>query len=384
MEALSLLGEKFEITTSRNISFPRLEKAFGIQRIRRILPYIVKVNIIDLPRLYPENDSDSRVVINTHGDVLPFYEPSFSRHNALTYCHFPVFSQMTKNDDISYLKYLCQCGVISESVINNLDACALISKRFHEQYRLMLTKSLVVTNSNFSKKSIEDSASIDSVILLPPVNVDEFRTSLFSNIREDYILVISRINRSKKIENAIRLAQILKASNVGKGMIIVGNLSEYDRDYYLQILEMIKEYDLTDYVSIETSVDIAELKEIMQKSKVYFHPLPNEPFGISIAEAMSAGLIPVVPTTGGFVEFVPEKYRYRNLSEAATLVSKALMAHQNDRIYVSDLVKQLSIANYIRGFQQLFKKMMYSSPLLMDANLKRNLPLSESVVHRNA
>lgn len=197
-------------------------------------------------------------------------------------------------------------------------------------------------------------------------------------------LVISRINRSKKIENAIRLAQILKASNVGKGMIIVGNLSEYDQDYYLQILEMIKECDLTDYVSIETSVHIAELKEIMQKSKVYFHPLPDEPFGISIAEAMSAGLIPVVPTTGGFAEFVPKKYRYRDLFEAATLVSKALMAHQNDRIHVSDLVKHLSIANYVRGFQQLFKKMMYSSPLLMNANLKRNPLLSESVVHRNA
>jgi glycosyltransferase involved in cell wall biosynthesis len=43
----------------------------------------------------------------------------------------------------------------------------------------------------------------------------------------------------------------------------------------------------------------------MKKSKLYFHPLAGEPFGISIAEAMASGLIPSVPAVGGSTEFVP-------------------------------------------------------------------------------
>jgi glycosyltransferase involved in cell wall biosynthesis len=381
MEALSLLGEEFEITTSRSISFPRLEKAFGVQRIGRILPHISRINITNLPRLNPEKDSTPRFTINTHGDVLPFYELSFSPHTALTYCHFPIILQMTDDYGISYLKYLCKYGVLSESTVETPSACESALKQIREQYRLMLDNTLVITNSEFSRRKIRDSVAIDPTVLLPPVNVEEFHTVAFSRMREDYILVISRINRSKRIENAILLAKILKASNIGKGMVIVGNLSEDDRDYYTEIFKMIKENDLADYVSISTSVEITGLKKIMQKSCVYFHPLPDEPFGISIAEAMSAGLIPIVPSTGGFTEFVPEKYRYRDLVQAATLVSKALLASEDERIAVSDLVKHLSIANYIHGFQQLFENGVYSSPLLLNANSKRNLQMSESVGH---
>jgi glycosyltransferase involved in cell wall biosynthesis len=368
MEALSLLGEEFEITTSRSISFPRLEKAFGVPRIRRILPHISRINITGLPRLNPKNDSAPRFVINTHGDVLPFYDPSSSPQTALTYCHFPIISQMTDDEGICYLKNLCKYGVLSESTIQNRSACELVLTQIREQYRLMLDNTLVVTNSEFSKKKIRDFAMIDPRVLLPPVNVDEFRMLVFSRMRKEYVLVISRINRSKKIENAILLAKILKASNIGKGMIIVGNLSEDDRDYYVQILKMIKENDLADYVSIHTSVEIAGLKKIMQESSVYFHPLPEEPFGISIAEAMSAGLIPIVPSTGGFTEFVPEKYRYRDLIQAAELVSKALLSYHDERLYIRNLVKHLSIANYIHSFQQMFKNMVYSTPMLLNAN----------------
>jgi glycosyltransferase involved in cell wall biosynthesis len=370
MEALSLLGEEFEITTSRNISFPRLEKAFGIQRIRRILPYISRINVTCLPRLNPKNNSASRFVINTHGDVLPFYDPSFSSQTALTYCHYPIISQMTDDEGICYLKNLCKYGILAESTTENPSACKLALNQIRQQYRLMLDNTLVVTNSQFSKKKIRDFAMIDPSVLLPPVNVDEFR-----------MLAISRINRSKKIENAILLAKILKASNVGKGMIIVGNLSEDDRDYYAQILEMIKKNDLADYVSIHTSVEISCLKKIMQESSVYFHPLPDEPFGISIAEAMSAGLIPIVPSTGGFTEFVPGDYRYQDLIQAASLVSEGLLASQNERNNVSDLVRHLSIANYIHGFQQMFKNMFYSSPLLLNTKPQENLPMSESFGH---
>jgi hypothetical protein len=50
--------------------------------------------------------------------------------------------------------------------------------------------------------------------------------------RQDITLVISRINKHKEVENAIKLAKILKKTNVGKGMRIVGSMHYMlDLDY---------------------------------------------------------------------------------------------------------------------------------------------------------
>jgi glycosyltransferase involved in cell wall biosynthesis len=59
---------------------------------------------------------------------------------------------------------------------------------------------------------------------------------------------------------------------------------------------------------------------LMNKSKVYFHPLPGEPFGIAIVEAMASGLIPIVPAIGGSSEFVPSEYQYHTIQEAADMI----------------------------------------------------------------
>jgi glycosyltransferase involved in cell wall biosynthesis len=51
---------------------------------------------------------------------------------------------------------------------------------------------------------------------------------------------------------------------------------------------------------------------------------PEEPFGISIVEALSAGLIPIVPDNGGATEFVPPQYQYRTIEDASNMIYKIL------------------------------------------------------------
>jgi glycogen synthase len=86
---------------------------------------------------------------------------------------------------------------------------------------------------------------------------------------------------------------------------------------------------------------------------VYFHPLLGEPFGISTVEAMSAGLIPVVPNVGGHTEFVPLKYQFRTFGEGVEAVSSALKASDSERVLISDSVKRYSIDSFIHHFQQI-------------------------------
>jgi glycosyltransferase involved in cell wall biosynthesis len=312
------------------------------------------------------------IVINTHGDVLPYYLPSFSPRTTIVYCHYPVAIDPIRSRDLSYLKYLSDLGLVGKEILNgDAQTQSEFWYNLQQQYLNMLRNSLLLTNSNFSKeailKTLESNKFATNVPLIipPPVNVEEFRrAALFSAERKDYVLVVSRIHPSKKLENAIELARILKHYRIAKGMVIAGSLVDDDifaNDYYQRILDMIRAFGLSDYVTIEINVGLARLKSLMRNSKAYFHPLPGEPFGISIVEAMSAGLIPVVPDSGGHTEFVPKKYQFDSLKAAADVILSALDVTQIERLRISNLVINSSLSEYSIRFQRAIRTMLISS-----------------------
>ena len=234
----------------------------------------------------------------------------------------------------------------------------------------MMKNTTVITNSEFSRKAIFEAYGIkDAIVLSPPVDVDKFRDSFFSSYslsssvnnndedeRQDFIMVVSRIEPAKKIENAITLAKLLKDKAIGKGMRIVGNLEPYYYDYYTQIKKKIDEFDLENFITLEIDVNLDKMLSLMKKSKVYFHPRPDEHFGISIVEAMSAGLIPIVSDEGGQTEFVPLKYQYHTLEHAAQIIASAILIPSSERIIISNSVQKFSLSNYIKKFQNIVGK----------------------------
>jgi glycosyltransferase involved in cell wall biosynthesis len=176
--------------------------------------------------------------------------------------------------------------------------------------------------------------------------------------RDDFVVVVSRIDSSKKIEHAVKFAKLLKENNIGKGMIIAGNLDPYNYDYYLYLKRMIVDEGLLDYVKFEIDASFDKLISILKKSKVYFHPRPGEHFGMSIVEAMSAGLIPIVSDIGGQTEFVPSKYPFHTLEQATVIASNAFDEPYSERIKISNSVSKFSISNYIKNFQKVVNGMV--------------------------
>ena len=75
---------------------------------------------------------------------------------------------------------------------------------------------------------------------------------------------------------------------------------------------------------------------------------------------MSAGLIPVVPSTGGQTEFVPTIYQYDSLEQASQIVASALEVADEERQRISDSVKRFSEINFKRQFQLLISKLIYN------------------------
>ena len=359
-----------DLTTLQKPDVQKIEETYGKTGLMAV-HNINRVNIIpSIENVQLKKKYD--LIINTHGDMFPFSQKDFSKDNAITYCHFPLAKYLidVENEEYARLIYGQRFSDMVE-----------YKKHLHlarNTYIDMVRNSTVLTNSEYSRKAIYKTFKIDSTVLSPPVDVDLFRKAvLFSsmNKRDDTILVISRFHPSKKVENAIRLAGLLKQKGIGRSMKIVGNLSPHMIGYYSYLRQMVQDQDLSDYVTFHVNVSFNKLLSIMSKSKVYFHPLPGEPFGISTVEAMSAGLIPVVPDLGGHTEFVPLRYQFCTFIEAMESVAVAMDASFSERIRISDSVKRFSTSNYIRRFQQIVKKLLLSVTKTNYKNIKSVSPI---------
>jgi glycosyltransferase involved in cell wall biosynthesis len=359
-----------DLTTFQKPDVDKIERTYG-KRGLLSLRKIKTVNIIrsiESARLKKEYE----LSINTHGDMLPFSQKGFSKNNAITYCHFPLAKYLidVRNEEYGRLLYGLRCSNILD-YRENLDAA-------RNTYFDMMRTSTVFTNSEYSRKAIRKTFDIDSTVLSPPVDVDLFRKFVLfssSNKRDDTILTISRFHPSKKIENAIRLAKLLKKNGIGQRMKIVGNLSPAMLGYYYHLKDAVKHQDLSDYVKFQVNVSFDKLLSLISGAKVYFHPLPGEPFGISTVEAMSAGLIPVVPSIGGHTEFVPLKYQFRTFPEAVESIAVAMDAPFSERIIISNSVRRFSISNYIKRFQQIVKEMLIIPPKTNYQKIKSVSPI---------
>lgn len=372
MQAISDMGIDFDITTLEKPNIRRIENSFGIQ----LAASVEKASNINILRSALRKESEQSdieqkkishydLTINTHGDALPYYNHCFSKKNSIVQCHFPTAKYHIVSENEDYLKEtridpLVENVIINNNTIATTDTNIYNKKCFQmlkDSYLNLMRSSVVVTNSEFSKKAILEELGIEALVLSPPVDIEPFRNrALLSNQREDIVLVVSRIVPYKKIENAIAVAKILKENNIGKEMKIIGNL--YDDNfvigsYYSYLLQIVKKYNLEDYVSFEVNVNFEKIMETMRYAKIYLHTMSGESFGISIAEAMSAGLTPVVPTIGGHTEFVPQKYQFDTLEKASDIISSAFNVSYSERIQLSNSVKKFSISNYTMAFQRL-------------------------------
>lgn len=140
----------------------------------------------------------------------------------------------------------------------------------------------------------------------------------------------------------------LVARRVDAHFVIVGSL--YDMASYRRVLNLVKQYDIKDKVTIFTDVSLAVKVELLRKAKVYFHTQRYEPFGISIVEGMAAGGVPVVHDSGGPQEFVPPQWRYRDTEDAVQKIEEALKTSPN----VSEKMREIAYEYREESFQRVF------------------------------
>ena len=210
--------------------------------------------------------------------------------------------------------------------------------RYNTFHKILLDTKLktydqMVTNSNFTKKWLEEWYGRNAEVLYPPIETNRF-TPL---PKQNFILSVGRFfvaDHSKKQFEMIKTFKNLSQNGLRDWELhLVGSVEDniQDREYLEKCREEAHGYPIHFHVN----VSLSKLMELYGCSKIFWcmtgfgedanaHPEKMEHFGLSTVEAMSAGCVPVVIYRGGQPEIMRdnidgfcwksiEEFRDRNL-----------------------------------------------------------------------
>jgi glycosyltransferase involved in cell wall biosynthesis len=179
----------------------------------------------------------------------------------------------------------------------------------------------VMTNSNWTFEYVRKTYGSQRIyIVYPPVNVEELLS--LRGDRGKVVLTVSRISPEKRLTAIAEVARLVPEAE----FYLVGSTSAYSGPVLREIRKMAE--GLSNF-HLETDVPRRRIIELMSQASIYLHPPFAEHFGIAIAEAAAAGLVPVVYRDGGgwtdIASRVDQGLGYANAEEAASII-RSLMS----------------------------------------------------------
>lgn len=207
--------------------------------------------------------------------------------------------------------------------------------------------SRVVCNSRFTAKVIDNLYSLKSLVVYPPVDVDQFKIGK----KEKIIISVGRFDNilnAKKQDVLIQAFRKLSQNFPSKGwklFLAGGSTQQVEKNSYLNHLKKISEGLSVEYY---VNPDFGKLKELYSTASIYWHaagfevdenlhPENTEHFGITVVEAMASGAVPIVVSKGGLPEIVNPNQNGYLWSTIDELVSKTQLL-----ISYPDLLKKYS------------------------------------------
>jgi len=194
---------------------------------------------------------------------------------------------------------------------------ALLNQRVMRRIKWTLEHAdKILAVSEFSRKEILDFVKIETTLIYNAVDTSRFT---LGTGKEDLVITVGFINREtitrKGFETFVKAARYLPEVR----FVLIGDCE----DRSIDLLRAIAPKN----VLFPGFLSKTELINYYQRAKVYCQLSRYESFGVSLAEAMSCGCVPVVTPNGALPEVVGKTgfyARYGDVRDTVEAIRKAL------------------------------------------------------------
>jgi glycosyltransferase involved in cell wall biosynthesis len=247
------------------------------------------------------------------------------------------FDLIHNNFDFLPLTY---SGLIKTPVITTIHGFS--SSRIIPVYKKYNATSHYVSISNADR-------SPELEYLATVYNGLDARDFSFNGEPEDYLLYFGRIHHDKGTAEAIEIA-----NKSNKKLLIAGIIQ--DANYYREKVEPFIDNEQVIYVG-HAGPD--KRKDLLGKAAALLHPINfNEPFGMSVAEAMLCGTPVIAFNKGSMPELIKDQetgFLVNNVDEAVDAVSKlSSINRENCRDWATaQFSSEKMVDDYYKLYQQI-------------------------------
>lgn len=206
-----------------------------------------------------------------------------------------------------------------------------------------LQKNITLANSKYTAENIKDAYGIESRVVYPPV-VTEINAIPWEQ-KENSFLCSGRIVKPKQPHQVIEILQKVRDRGFDVKLHITGGGGgAYQQSYERRIKKIAAQN--SDWIQVYQDLPYKDYLKILARCRYGLHQKP-EPFGISVAEMVKAGMIPFVRNKGGQVEIVGDQHQDLLFHRQPDAVEKIIAVLENTE-------KQKSLLESLKQQQDLF------------------------------
>jgi glycosyltransferase involved in cell wall biosynthesis len=213
---------------------------------------------------------------------------------------------------------------------------------------------VVLANSRFTRERVRQlwpDASVD--VLYPPVDIP---ATVPDGERDIDVVTLGNIAPDKHQLEQVEIAAMMPE----RRFAILGAVQS--RTYARQVERAIRTKGLTN-VTLMFDATTRRVNDYLARARVFLHMKESEHLGISAAQAIAHGCVPVVHDSGGQVELVTEPaLRFRSRADLSRILRDALDGRIPDPGYMNELrVRVRDLAP--ECFRSRIKDALSSDPL---------------------
>ncbi|MCT7954761.1 glycosyltransferase family 4 protein [Laspinema palackyanum] len=239
------------------------------------------------------------------------------------------------------IQYLHWVHVVDPQPDKNKGWARLMMK-FSEFSMDQLKQNQSLANSYYTADRIKSAYGIESRVIYPPV-IGEVEVIPWEE-KDDAFLCSGRIVAAKQTDRVIKILQGVRDRGLDVKLHITGGGGgTYQRSYEQKIMQIAEQN--SDWITVYQDLPYKDYLQVIARCRYGLHSKP-EPFGISIAEMVKAGMIPFVRKNGGQVEIVGPHHSellFDQPSDAVEKIVQVLTQPDRQKALIESLKKQQSL-----------------------------------------